>query len=165
MDIFNIDNKYNPVLGTGFIVLAFLIICINMGCRYAGSLRSRGYEYTEGTVRYRDEKKSYPHGGTRPHYEYTISVEYTPDGAGHSYTLYDSSHAYEFVRTGDVLRVYYLEVDPYEAYPARFDRLTGKYLPAENSYNIPLIISVPLIMIGIYIFIDDHRMKKKEHMS
>ena len=158
-DIEALGNKYNRIIGIGFIVIAVLIICINMACRYAGSRRSRGYEYVEGVVTRWEEKKSYPHGVTRPHYDYAIWVEYEPDGARHTYTLIDYSHAYEYVRKGVALRVYYEEDDPDEAYPARKDWLTGKYLPAENDYNIPLIISVPLTVIGIYFFIDDKKRK------
>ena len=115
-DIEALGNKYNRIIGTGFIVIAVLIICINMVCRFVGSRRSMVIDY---------------------------------------------SHAYEYIRKGDVLRVYYEEDDPDEAYPARKDWLTGKYLPAENDYNIPLIISVPLIAIGIYFFIDDENKKER----
>ena len=62
------------------------------------------------------------------------------------------SHAYEFIKEGDVVRIYFMENNPDEAYAARKDWLTRKYLPAENSYNIPLIISAVLIIIGIYFF-------------
>ena len=75
-DIEAIGNKYNRIIGTGFIVIAVLIICINMVCRFVGSRRSMDYEYVDGVVTRWEEKKSYPHGVTRPHYDYMIWIEY-----------------------------------------------------------------------------------------
>ena len=164
-DIDALATKINRLIGTGFIVAAVLIICINMLCRVSGSRKGIGYEYVDGVVTKWVEKKSYPFGVKRPSYDYTIWVEYDPVGASHTYTMIDYSHAYEYVRKGDILRVYYRADDPDEAFTAKKDWLTKEYLPAENDYNIPLIISVPLILIGIYFFIDDEKQKKKRSES
>lgn len=55
-----------------------------------------------------------------------------------------------------------MEDDPDESYAARRDWLTKMYLPAENSYNIPLVISVGLIIIGILFLIEGSKKVKKK---
>jgi hypothetical protein len=109
-----------------------------------------------------EEHKSYPFGGYgRPGYDYEIKVEYVPEGENSAYTFWDYAHAYENIYVGDTLRIYYMADDPEEAYAARQDWLTKKYLPADNHYNIPLIISGVLIIIGVFFFIDDDKKKKR----
>lgn len=160
-----LGNKYNRIIGVGIIAVAILIISINMCCRFAGAIKSRHYEYTDGIVIKKEEYKLYPFGANgRPNYNYEIKVEYVPEGESRTYTFWDYSHAYEFIDKGDTLRIYYMEDDPEESYAAQRDWLTRMYLPAENSYNIPLVIAAVLIIIGIYFFIDDNKTKVKKKM-
>ena len=153
-----LGNKINRMIGFAFLIIAMVIISINMFCRFAGALKAKPYEYTDGVVIKREEHKTYPFGGYgRPDYNYEIKVEYVPEGEDRTYIFWDYSHAYEFINKGDTLRIYYMEDDPDESYAARRDWLTRMYLPAENSYNIPLVISAVLIIIGIFFFIDDSK--------
>ena len=51
--------------------------------------------------------------------------------------------------------------DPDDVFLANYDWLARDYLPADKSYNIPLIIAGVLVMIGIYYLIDGNKAKKK----
>lgn len=149
-----LGNKINRMIGFGFLIIAIILSSINMYCRFKDASKAEAYEYTDGAVIKADEHKSYPFGGYgRPSYEYEIKVEYLPKGEDRSYVFWDYSNGYENIYIGDTLRIYYKEDDPEEAYAAKKDWLTKKYLPAENRYNIPLVISLVLIIIGIFFFI------------
>ena len=50
--------------------------------------------------------------------------------------------------------------DPRKVFLARYDWLVRNYLPADKSYNIPLIIAGILLIIGIYYLADDKPKKK-----
>jgi hypothetical protein len=145
------------------LIIAILIISVNLICRFIGGSKARLYEYTDGVVIKAKEHKTYPFGGYgRPAYDYEIKVEYVPEGENRAYVFWDYSYAYENIDVGETLRIYYMKDDPDEAYAARKDWLTSRYLPAENRYNIPLAISTVLIIIGIYFFIDNHKSRKKK---
>lgn len=157
-----LGNKVNRMIGFAILIIAAIIISINLYCRFSDDSKAKDYEYTDGSVIKKEEYKTYPFGGYgRPNYDYEIKVEYLPKGEDHTYIFWDYAHAYENIELGDILRIYYKEDDPEEAYAARKDWLTKKYLPAENHYNIPLVISLVLIVIGIYFFLDDS--KKSEN--
>ena len=148
--------KANRIIGLGLFIIAAIIITVNMCCRIAGIRRAAGYEYVDGSVTKTEEKKSYPFGGYgRPSYDYTLWVEYQPEGEKKPYTLIDSSYTYEYIDKGDRLRVYYLKIDPDEAYLAKKDWLTRQYLPAENNYNIAIIIAEVIILIGLFFVVGD----------
>ena len=157
-----LGRKANRVIALGFFVIAAIIISVNMLCRFAGINKAKQYEYTDGVVTRTEEKKSYPFGGYgRPSYDYTIWVEYQPEDEDYAFTLIDSSYTYEYIDKGDALRVYYRKDNPDEAYAAKKDWLTRKYLPVENNYNIAVIIAEVLIIIGLFFFIGDIWKKAK----
>ena len=150
--------KANRVIVLGLFAIAAIIISVNMLCRFAGINKAKQYEYTDGVVTKTEEKKSYPFGGYgRPSYDYTIWVEYQSESDNYAFTLIDSSYTYEHIDKGDTLRVYYRKDNPDEAYAAKKDWLTRKYLPAENNYNIAIIIAEVLIVIGLFTFIGNIR--------
>ena len=160
-EIDELAKKIIHLIGFAIIGIAILLVSINICCRFAGAKKGKKYEYTDGVVTKVDETKTYQRGSKQAYYDYTIWVDYIPVNDDKTYTFLDSSHAYENIGQGDVLRVYYQEDDPEEAYVARKDWLTKMYLPAEKHYNIPLFISVALIFIGILFFIDDEKLKSK----
>ena len=151
-------KKIIRMIGFGFWILAMHIIVINIICRIADSSKTGHYECTDGVVIKAEEYKTYPFGGHgRANYNYEIKVEYVPKDEDRTHIFWDYSDAYENINIGDTIRIYYNKDDPDEAYAARKDWLTGRYLPAEKRYNIPLIISAVLFIIGIFFLINDKK--------
>lgn len=154
------EMKFNRRIGAVLLLIVLLIVGINMYSRYRDIQRSKDYKYTvsmETKVTERSTKV-----GRRRSYEYSVWVKYSVDGDDMTYVFWDTDFSYEFLYDGQPLRVYYKEDDPENAYIAKKDWLTKKYLRADKSYNIPLVISGILLIIAIYFFIDDTKPKKKK---
>lgn len=154
--------KGQQLVAAAFFLVALLIIGINMLCRVVDSHKYDAYEYTVGKViKYTTSKM--PRSGSRGSsysYKYSITVEYQVDGTAKPYTIWDEDSAYEFFRQGKLLRVYYDEDDPKEAYLTKEDPLTGLYLPAEKQYYIPFYVAVFPALIGVYLIFDYEKAKK-----
>ena len=155
-------NKYNRIIGTVILIIAVIIIAVSVTLRYRACDKASGYEYTDGTITETKEIKTYPFGGYgRPNYDYRIHVEFTPEGQERPITFIDYSHEYEFLYAGDTVRIYYMADDPHEAFVARKDWLTKSYIPQESNYDIPLVIAGVIIIIGVFFFIDDSKLRRK----
>lgn len=157
MDSMGFKNQW--IWALCFILLAVIIVGINVICRFADSGKLNSLEYTRGVVTGAQDQREWI--GRRSRIRNSLSVEYTPEDSGRSYSWYDPDGSYEFFRKGDVLRVYYDEDDPEEAYPAKKDWLTGVYLRVDKSYNTALYIAIWPMLIGIFLFIDYQRAKKR----
>ena len=152
-------EKYNFIEKYWIFCIAFIIICINIGCRISDSVSSSDYERTEGTViSIRSEKGTITTGGYyagRYHfYEEGVSryatIEYYP-GDRYYGERFEVKFDHRFFHKGDTLQVMYkLEGRSIkDNYLAKCDWITGAWLDAEKDYNTPMIISIVIIFAGI----------------
>ena len=133
--------------------IAFIIICINIGCRIRDSVSSREYEMAEGTVISVKTVKINRTYGRYYHFKMADSeyatIEYKP--AEHYYKeRFEINAGNRFFHKGDQLPVMYrmVEYDIVE-YPAKQDWITGAWLDAGKDYNTPLMIAVMFVIAGI----------------
>lgn len=152
------EEKYSFIEKYWIFCIAFIIICINVGCRISDSVSSRDYKRTEGTViSIRSEKTTISTGGYyagRYHvHEEGISryatIEYKTDDRYYE-TRFSIKFDHRFFHTGDILQIMYKsENGNIVEYLAKRDWITGAWLDARKDYNTPLIISIVIIIAGI----------------
>lgn len=133
--------------------IAFLIICINIGCRISDSVSSREYEMTEGTVIHARTEKTTFYGGrlnqTFDIYSTYVTIEFKPAGRYYAEHFPLSTGNMLFGK-GDHLPVMYkMEKTNIIVYPAKRDWITGAWLDARKDYNTPLLIAAMTIIAGI----------------
>lgn len=159
------EKKVYVVLAVIHFVIALIIIGVNLYFRFTDVHRGDGYEYVDGVIVNREVKRSYI--GRRRVSETWITVRYTPKGTDKKREFIGTDFSYGFLYDGTVLRVYYQDNgnDPRKVFLARYDWLVRDYLPADKSYNIPLIIAGILLIIGIYYLADDKPKKKNKKAS
>lgn len=144
-----IDNRK---IGVFFFVVAAIIIGINLFLRISDAKKSAEYKHVDGVVSSIVTRRTYY--ARKYRYETTVSVRYSPEGTGlNEFVSYSGSVSY-FIKEGDVCRVYYDDLKPWEAYAAEKDWLTGGYVHAGREYNIPLVIAAVIIIFGFYFFAD-----------
>ncbi len=151
-------SKVLVVLGVLHLLIAFGIAGVNLYFRFTDMHRADGYEYAEGVIIKREEKAHYI--GARKSTDTWITVQYTPKGSDKKKTHSDTDFSYGFLYTGTPVRVYYKGDDPRDIFFARYDWIVRDYLPADKSYNIPLIVAGILLIIGIYYLADNKKPKK-----
>ncbi|MBP5655630.1 MAG: DUF3592 domain-containing protein [Clostridiales bacterium] len=157
---------FNRIVGTGALIVVVIIIVINLICRFVGIKQASDYVYTEGTVISTSEDKI-PNPGVRRkrgrgnRYLYSVTIAYTPPKEGYEMVYHGMAESYRYLREGQTLRVYYKEDSPYTSYPAKLDWLTGQYLPADQSYNLPLVIAGVILVIGVALTADNRKSLKK----
>jgi hypothetical protein len=154
-------KKITRVLGILHLLIALIIIAFNLYFRFTDVHKFDGFDHVEGVIVKREAKYSYI--GRRRVNDTWITVRYTPEGTDKKREFIGTDFSYGFLYTGTVLRVYYKMDgdDPDDVFLANYDWLARDYLPADKSYNIPLIIAGVLVMIGIYYLIDGNKAKKK----
>ena len=155
--------KGQRLVGGVFILIALLLVGLNVFFRFKDSHKYDDYVYTTGTVVDYIVSKTPRVGrrGSTYSSDYSIKVEYYVGDYEKPLTISDSDSAYEFINYGDTVRVYYDEENPGTAFLAKYDTLTGLYLPAEKNYYIPLYIAIFPTIIGIYLIIDFQKARKK----
>ncbi|MBP5775829.1 MAG: hypothetical protein J6W36_09055, partial [Clostridiales bacterium] len=155
------EKKINVVLGIIHIVIVLIIIGTNLYFRFTDARKGDSFEYVEGVIVKREEKYSYI--GRRRTSDTWITVRYTPKEEERKREYIGTDFSYGFLYTGTRLRVYYKYdgSNPKDVYLARYDWLVKDYLPADKSYNIPLIVAGILLIIGIYYLADNKKPKKK----
>ena len=159
------EKKINVVLGIIHIVIVLIIVGVNLYFRFTDVHRGDGFEYVEGVIVKREAKRSYI--GRRRISDTWITVSYTPKGSSKKREFVGTDFSYGYLFTGDTLRVYYKPdgSKPDDVFLARYDWLVRDYLPADKSYNIPLIIAGVLLIIGIYYLSGDKKAKKTRRGS
>ena len=144
-----IDNRK---IGVFFFVVAAIIIGVNLFLRIYDAKKSAEYKHVDGVVSSIDTRRTYY--ARKYRYETTISVKYSLEETGLNYFVSYSGSTSYFTKKGDVFRVYYDDLKPWEAYVAEKDWLTGGYVHAGREYNIPLVIAAVIIIFGFYFFAD-----------
>ena len=144
-----IDNRK---IGVFFFVVAAIIIGVNLFLRIHDARKSAEYKHVDGVVSSIDTRRYYY--ARKYRYETTISVKYTLEETGLVYFVSYSGSTSYFTKKGDIYRVYYNDLRPWEAYVAEKDWLTGGYVHAGSGYNIPLVIAAVIIIFGFYFFAD-----------
>lgn len=141
------DEKFNRAFGKWMFIIAVIILCINVICRIADAGKSREYLQVMGTVTMEQTTSEWRAG--KRSYKYMIWVDYQPQG--HPLTeVITESYSFDLFSKGDTVPVLYQKDAVYKAYVAKKDWMTGAYLPVSKNYNIPLIISVILFVIGFF---------------
>ena len=155
------EKKINVVLGIIHIVIVLIIAGTNLYFRFTDARKGDGFEYVEGVIVKREEKYSYI--GRRRISDTWITVRYMPKEEERKREYIGTDFSYGFLYTGTRLRVYYKYdgSNPKDVYLARYDWLVKDYLPADKSYNIPLIVAGILLIIGIYYFVDIKKPQKR----
>ena len=155
------EKKINVVLGIIHFVIVLIIIGTNLYFRFTDARKGDSFEYVEGVIVKREEK--YHYIGRRRTSDTWITVRYTPKEEERKREYIGTDFSYGFLYTGTRLRVYYKYdgSNPKDVYLARYDWLVKDYLPADKSYNIPLIVAGILLIIGIYYLADNKKPKKK----
>lgn len=151
------EKTVNRVLGTIIFLTAIIVVGTNLYFRYTDRNKGKGYDYTEGVVTGFARREVWI--GRNRRTEDTILVEYRPKYSEKPVTFSGNDFSYQFIRRGEVLRVYYKGTDPGDAFIAKYDWLVKDYLPAYKSYNIPLIVAAILMTLGIYFFVDETKKK------
>ena len=155
------EKKVNMVLGIIHLLIVAVIIGLNLYFRFTDVHRGDGYEHVPGVITKREEQ--YTKIGRRTSSKTWITVRYKPKGTDRDREYSGTDFSYGFLYQGTVVRVYYKDNgdDPRNVFIARYDWLVRDYLPADKSYNIPLIVAGVLLIIGIYYFTDNRKPKKK----
>ena len=155
------ERKINVVLGIIHFLIVLIIIGINLYFRFTDIHRGDGYEHVPGVITKREE--SYTKIGRRTSSKTWLTVRYKPEGSDKEREYHGTDFSYGFLYKGTVVRVYY-KMDgtvPSDVFIARYDWLVKDYLPADKSYNIPLIVAGILLLIGIYYIADNKKSKSK----
>ena len=144
-----IDNRK---VGVFFFVVAAIVIGVSLFIRISDVRKSAGYKHVDGVVSSIDTRRTFY--ARKYRYRTTVSVLYSPEGSDiNSFVSYDGFVSY-FLQEGDIIRVYYNESKPWEAYAAEKDWLTGGYIHAGRGYNMPLIIGAIILLFGVIFFED-----------
>ena len=155
----NLKLVDNRKFGAIIIVIALIVAGVSLFFRFSDAKKGESFEYVDGvvnSVQVRKEKI-----GRKVHKTNVVSVLYVPEGYDMNFFIDGSSFMLDFVRKGDVVRVYYEKSDPDNAYIAEKDWLTGSYVHTGKGYNVPLIIAAVIILIGILFFVDGVETAKK----
>ncbi len=151
--------KNQRAVAAVFILIAFLIVGINIGCRFSGNRKLEKYPHVEGIVT--GNQVYTEHIGSKTRHRNSLTVEYYPEGSDMSLSWYDDDGPYEFMNKGDKLRVYYDPDSPSDAFIAKKDWVTGIYIRADVFYDAAFIVAVWPLIIGWYLFADYSRAKKR----
>lgn len=155
----NLKLVDNRKFGAVIIAIALIVAGVSLFFRFSDAKKGESFEHVDGvvnSVQVRKEKI-----GRKEHKTNVVSVLYVPEGYDMNYFIDGSSFMLDFVRKGDVVRVYYEKGDPHNAYIAEKDWLTGSYVHTGKGYNVPLIIAAVIILIGILFFVDGVETAKK----
>lgn len=154
------DKTVYVVLGIIHLLIALAIVGTNIYFRFNDVHRGEGFDYVDGVITGRYE--TYKKIGRRKASDTTIIVRYTPEGSKKAREFRGTDFSYSYLFTGTTVRVYY-KLDgniPRDVFIARYDWLVKDYLPADKSYNIPLIIAGVVVLIGIYYLSGNNKKKK-----
>ena len=158
-DLFERSGAKNDwKIGLFFMIVFLAVIGINILCRYGDNHKLEKLEHTEGIVASSESHDEWI--GRKRHIENSIIVRYTPEGSDKEFSFYDSDGPYEFMHPGEVLRVYYEENDPEEAYIAKMDWIIRKYVRADINYETAFIISIFPLGIGLFFFAEELTVRK-----
>lgn len=133
---YNLKLVDNRKFGAVIIVIALIVAGVSLFFRFSDAKKGESFEHVDGvvnSVQVRKEKI-----GRKEHKTNVVSVLYVPEGYDMNYFIDGSSFMLDFVRKGDVVRVYYEKGDPHNAYIAEKDWLTGSYVHTGKGYNVPL---------------------------
>jgi len=139
------EEKFNKAIGRWMLRIAGIILCVNVLCRVADAARSMEYVQVSGTVT-KTQTTDELHAGKRS-YTYHVWATYPIQGMDWSQYI-SEDYSFDMFSTGDNVSVLYRKDDFFEAYIAKKDWMTGAYLPVSKSYNIPLAISIVLMVVG-----------------
>jgi len=143
------EEKFNKTVGKWMLRIAGIIFCINMLCRVIDAGKSMEYVQVSGTVT-KTQTTDELHAGKK---SYTYHVWVTYPIKGMDWPQYISEdYSFHLFSTGDSVPVLYRKDDFFEAYIAKKDWITKAYLPAGKSYNIPLAISIVLMVVGFLFY-------------
>lgn len=146
-------EEYSFIEKYWILCIAFIIICINIGCRISDAVSSRDYEMAEGTVISVKTEKTNATYGRYYHFKMAdseyVTIEFKPAGRYYA-ERFELNAGNRFFHKGDQLTIMYRMEEHYIAeYPAKQDWITGAWLDAGKDYNTPLMIAVMLIIAGI----------------
>ncbi len=147
------EKKPIRVIGKWMIRIAIVILCINTLCRLADAKKSKEHIRVTGTVSKIQESTELVRAGKRMvnSSTYTVWIDFQPVGWIHEDGIVED-YIDDIFSVGDTVSVLYPEDAIYEAYAAKKDWLTGAYLPVSKDYNMPLIISAILFIIGFLFY-------------
>ena len=155
-DLKLVDNRK---FGAIIIVIALIVVGVSLLFRFSDAKKGESFEHVDGVVNFVQVRKEKI--GRKEHKTNVVSVLYVPEGSEMNYFIDGSSFMLDFVRKGDVVRVYYEKGDPDNAYIAEKDWLTGSYVHTGKGYNVPLIIAAVIALFGILFFSDGVETAKK----
>ncbi|MCR5383772.1 MAG: DUF3592 domain-containing protein [Saccharofermentans sp.] len=150
--------KNDWVVGLVFIIIFLAIVGINIFCRFNDNRKLEELEYTQGVVTSRKNYEEW--NGRKRHISDSIIVKYTPEGSDTKLYFRDSDGPYEFIRTGDILGVYYEKRHPEKAFISKVDWLTRVNVRADINYEAALIVSVFPLGIGLFFFAGELNVRK-----
>lgn len=146
------EEKFNKAIGKWIFRIAGIILCINVLCRMVDAGKSREYVQVTGTVTSVYGNSEWNAG--KRSYSYEVGVEYQPRGYLVPSEYITETYYFNMFSKGDAVPVLYRRDAVYKAYVAKKDWMTGAYLPMSNDYNVPLIISIVLFVIGFLVYTD-----------
>lgn len=149
-----LENILIKTLGKVFFGLSCIILLINLGCRLFDAVQSEKYAPFAGTVTNVIEgmraSTSRKHSGDIPYYN--VWVGYSPFVDLDFEIEIDFESTFNKWEVGDKVTVMHRIDSGDVAYVAKKDWLTGKYLPIEKNYDIPLIIAAVLTVLGFIFY-------------
>lgn len=143
------EEKINRKISKWLFLIAGIILCINVYCRMVDAQKSTEYVRTTGIVTSVSERSEW-HAGKRS-YSYRVYVDYETRGWWGTLSTSESSSFNKFSK-GDTMPVLYRKDNVFEVYIAKKDWMTGAYLPVNKWYNVPLVISVVLFIVGFLLY-------------
>lgn len=144
------EEKFNKAIGKWMLRIAGIILCVNVLCRVVDAGKSREYVQVSGTVT-KTQTTDELRAGKRL-YTYHVWVTYPIQGMDWPQYISEKNSSFDMFSTGDHVPVLYRKDNFFEAYIAKKDWMTGAYLPASKSYNIPLVISIVLMVVGFLLY-------------
>lgn len=139
-------------IGRFLIVVALFNHTISTLMRVYDAIESKRYSLTEGEVSSVTSytESTHTRGGTSYVTRYNIWVEYEVEDSSITGSVSINGASWS-KKKGTVVPVMYRDDNPYIAYAAKKDWLTGKYLPIENSYNFIMIFTIILFVVGVLV--------------
>lgn len=150
----NVDEtKLIRAIGKWMIIIAIVILCINTFCRLVDAEKSKEHVQVSGTVSKVHVSSEWVRAGNRMvnASTYTVWVRFRPAG-WLSEDVIVNDYNDNIFSVGDTVTVLYPKNAIWKAYAAKKDWLTGAYLPVSKDYNLPLILSIILFVVGLLFF-------------
>lgn len=147
------EEKLIKIIGKWMLGIAIVILCINTFCRLADAKESKEHIQVVGTVSKIHVSSEWVRAGNRMVNDstYTIWIRFRPAGWLSEEVIVDDYNDNIF-SVGDTVSVLYPKAAIWKAYVAKKDWLTGAYLPVSKDYNLPLILSIILFVVGLLFF-------------